>query len=168
MATKEKQNTSEKSSSKYSATVPIVFACLILSICATMSFSSLYSDCFGLGNYIATQLSYVGFFDALIIIGFIFKLNPLKFMRFIGFAIAGFTIYLMWSYGHFEFAKSIAPLKNYLFVLFLSGNGIMAVSHFIVGLLSFRTPIIVASFIGIIGLAVWLTPFLYILEQNLS
>ena len=170
MATNQtKQDSPKKSPKQYSAMVPVVFVCLILSVCAIMSFSSLYSDCFGLGDFIPLPLSYVGFFDSLIIIGFIFKLNPVKFMRFVAFTVAGFALYYAWSSGNFNFAKEyFSDVGNFLFVLFVTANGAMALSHFAVGLLSYKMPPILAGIVGIIGLSAWATPLFYIIGTHLS
>ena len=170
MATKQKkQDTPKKSVKQYSAIVSTIFACLILSICAVMSFSSLYSDCFGLGDFIPLTLSYVGFFDALIIIGFIFKLNPVKFMRFVAFAVSGFALYYAWSSGNFNFAKDfLSNLGNFYFVLFVTADGAIALSHFAIGLLSYKLPPILAGIIGIIGLSAWAIPLFYIITTQLS
>ena len=153
MKAEEKPQTKQKQMRLvFSPIVCIICACANLLVSAIMMFASLYSDCFGLGDYFKNPLTYIGFFDALIIIGFIFKLYPVKFMRFVAFAIVGFALYCGWSSGEFKGPESFWN------IFIASGYGILAGSHIAVGLLSFRCPRIIAIFIGLLGLSFWALP----------
>ncbi len=131
-------------------TVAMFLVCLNLSISAIFMFATLYSDCFGMGNFFKYPIMYVGFFDVLAVGGFIFGLTPVKFTRFISFAIAGFALFCGWSFDELDYQNTQSVISN--------GFGLLAVSHIAVALLTFRQTLITATIIGLFGIACWITP----------
>ncbi len=143
------------------AIIMVVCACAISAVSAIFMFAALYSDCFGLGDYFKTPLPYIGFFDALVVGGFLLGLAPISFTRFVTFSIAGFATYCAWSAG-------IDNLNNAedFYSIFFSGYGVVAWSHIAVALLTFGFGKIISISLGLFGLAWWALPTLAVITVN--
>ncbi len=142
------------------ATVMAICVCIISAVSAIFMFASLYSDCFGLGDYFKIPLPYVGFFDALVVLGFILRLSPIPFTRFVAFSIAGFAMYCAWSAG-----VDCNDAEDF-YALFLSGYGVVAWSHIAVALLTFGFGKIISISLGLFGLVYWTFPTLAVIFEN--
>ncbi len=163
------KNTSEESSKlmakrqKELAIIFVLFVVMISAVSTTFMMASIYSDCFGIGDFFKTPLPYVGFFDAVVVIGVLFGISSISFVRFVAFSIAGFSLYCGWSAGEINFIFS--DVDN-LYSLFFNGYGIVGLSHIAMALLTFGFGKIFSILIGLIGLAYWVSPILLVVTNN--
>lgn len=157
MATKQKSQKKQKQSP--SKNWSVAFALLNLIALPIITISTICSD--GFKSY-TDPLFYIAILDIAVVLGFICRLKPMKFMRFVALSVVGFCLYYGWSTGEIKFDQTLTQ------TFYTNIYAMVALSHIAIGLLSFKMPRIISAFIGLLGLSAWVLPIISLIGSLLG